>query len=135
MEHQNLHQHSKKNPFIVPDNYFENFEQQLSDKLNLDKKVNKTIFFYSKYYVAAAAITIFLCISIFMFQPSSKIINPQELDAYFEYQNSFGLSDEIISGFNQEDLSDLENTIHLNQTEINEYVLGNIDLEYYLNDL
>lgn len=135
MEYQNLHQRSKKNPFIVPDNYFENFEQQLSDKLKLDKKVKKTIFFYPKYYTAAAAIAIFLCISFFIFQPSSKIINPQELDAYFEYQSSFGLSDEIIHGFNQEDLSDLESAIHLNQNEINEYVLGNIDLEYYLNDL
>lgn len=135
MEHQNLYQRSKKNPFIVPDNYFENFEQRLSDKLNFDRiKAKKTFRVYSKYY-AAAAITIFLCVSIFVFQPTSKIINPEELDAYFEYQNSFGLSDEIMNVLNQQDLNEIENTIQLNQNEINEYVLGNIDIEYYLNDL
>ena len=52
-----------KNPFTVPQNYFENFAATMEQKISAEKKETKIIPLYSKlkpfYYIAAAVVLAF----------------------------------------------------------------------------
>lgn len=128
---------TNKSKFKTPDNYFSTFESRLMDRIELENRNVKKVKLHSRkpyYYSAiAASVATIIGLSIFFTKSHTDTIPAEALENYLEYNASISLSPEFINSFDEQDIKELESTINYNQAEINEYVLSNIDLEYYLN--
>ncbi|MTG97123.1 MULTISPECIES: hypothetical protein [Myroides] len=128
---------NNKKLFKTPDNYFESFEgrlmQNIEQKNNSVSKPQKRI---KRYYYSSIAATIALVIGLTFFYTSEKqeTLKDEAISNYIEYNTTLTLSSDFINSFDEQDIQELEQSIELNQKEINDYVLTNIDIEYYLND-
>ncbi|MHC5201396.1 hypothetical protein ACYSNV_04145 [Myroides sp. LJL119] len=132
---------NSKNPFnIPPEDYFEDFQKRLMVKINspqnketptIVKLKNKRNYYY---YGVAASLTLLLALGLIFGINHQSSLSNEDLQEYIQYDTSLSLSTEFINSFDQEDLIELEKSIQINQNELNNYVLTNIELEYYLND-
>lgn len=125
-----------KKVFKVPEDYFKNLEQRVFDQLEnapIEQKIiplkkNKFL------WIAAASIISLLALTfVFKIENSSKIEN-ESLENYLVYNQPYSLSNDIINALDEDDIQEIENTININQTQIDHYVLTQIDIEYYLNE-
>ncbi|WP_010252955.1 hypothetical protein [Myroides injenensis] len=128
---------TNKSKFKTPDNYFNTFESRLMDRIELENSSVKKVKLHSKkpyyYSLVAASAALIIGLSTFFINSQRNHISADALENYLEYNASITLSPEFINSFDEQDIKELENTINYNQAEINEYVLSDIDLEYYLN--
>ncbi len=125
-----------KKVFKVPEDYFMNLEQRVFDKLENAPIEPKTIPLKRNkfFWIAAASIVALIAMTfVFKFENSTKI-ETESLENYLEYNQSYSFSNDIINSLNDDDIQDIENTININQTQIDHYVLTHIDIEYYLNE-
>ncbi|MHC5362025.1 hypothetical protein [Myroides sp. LJL110] len=132
---------NSKNPFnLPPEDYFEDFQKRLMVKINspqnketptIVKLKNKRNYYY---YGVAASLTLLLALGLIFGINHQSSLSNEDLQEYIQYDTSLSLSTEFINSFDQEDLIELEKSIQINQNELNNYVLTNIELEYYLND-
>lgn len=125
-----------KKVFKVPEDYFKNLEQRVFDQLENAPIEPKTIPIKRNkfFWMAAASIVALLALTfVYKFENSTKI-ETESLENYLEYNQSYSLSNDIINALDEEDLQEIENTININQTQIDHYVLTHIDIEYYLTE-
>ncbi|MEC4117088.1 hypothetical protein [Myroides phaeus] len=125
-----------KKVFKVPEDYFKNLEQRVFDQLENAPKESKVIPLKRNRFiwVAAASVVALLALTLtFKFEKSTKI-EKESLENYLEYNQSYSLSNDIINALDEDDIQEIENSININQTQIDHYVLSHIDIEYYLNE-
>lgn len=127
-----------KSGFQVPSNYFETFEEKLFKKLDLKNDVN-VISIKSKktnWYVAIAAIVI-LAISIPVYQnwkiQNAISLSTEEFEYYVSYNPNFTTND-IISQLSDDDINAMQLSSNLQTENIENYLLENESIEYYLID-
>lgn len=127
----------RKDGFNLPEGYLESFDQRLFERIIAEKKPKSKgiIPFTPTYFIAiAATIALLLGVGLFIKTQLNAAISHEDLETYLEYNPSYTLSNEFIQAFDEADIKELEQSIQINQNEINEYVQTNIDLDYYLND-
>lgn len=130
----------QKTGFKIPDNYFEQFDQNIFDRLNdMDNNIpRKGVLIKLKTYknlhsIAAILLLLFAVGYLVKYNVQQNISN-DTIENYFEYTPWYStLSNEVINSFNEEDFHELEENLQLNPKEVNDYILTNIDVEYYLN--
>lgn len=128
--------HKRKDGFEVPEGYFESFDARFFKRLDGNVKHPKRIVQFTlkkKIISIAAAAALFIGLGLFFKTQTTSSLSNEALENYFEYNPSYTLSNEFIQTLDESDLQELEQTIHVNQKDINEYVQTNIDLDYYLN--
>lgn len=127
----NIDDKFKKNNFQVPENYFENFNEKLQNRISRSEsevKSGKTIFLLNRKFAYAASIIVIFTISFFTFnslqktksEPLNKtqiaeLINEDLIDMEDEY-----LYDYIIENKNISTKSDDENSVE-------NYILDEVD--------
>ncbi len=129
-----------KTGFKVPDNYFDQIDQKIFERLNDTEKIKpkapKLIQFkpYKNLRSIAAIFILLLGVGYLVKYNTQQNISNDTIENYFEYNPWYNtLSSEVINSFDESDFSELEQNIKLNQKEVNDYILTNIDVEYYLN--
>lgn len=135
MKYQNLEDLKGKEAFKVPDGYFEDFEARLLQQIDTVKPqptIRKLKNLYV--YAAAAVIVVALGIPFLVSKPTTiNSISNEDLQQYLEYNTSYGVKSTILNELEEADYVDLEKDIQLNDKDVNDYVLSQIDIEYYLN--
>ena len=132
----------QKTEFKIPDNYFDQFDQKMFERLNevennLQKK-GKLIKFkpYKNLRSIAAILLLLFTVGYLIKYKAQQNINNDTIENmnYFDYNPWYStLSNEIIHSFDEKDFQELEQNLQLNSKEVNDYILTNIDVEYYLN--
>lgn len=134
MKQSNLEDRKNKEVFKIPEQYFENFESRLMQRINEEPSQSKTRKLNPIYiYFAAASLVIGLCIPYLFNSSSTSAISNEDLESYLEYNITYSVKSDILNELNEEDLSDLEKDFKLNDKDLNEYLLSQTDVEYYLN--
>jgi hypothetical protein len=87
-EHDKLHEilrnpELKKNPFSVPEHYFENLPMQINDRI-VQKPKNYFAWINSFYLKTALASMMVILVALFVFKPFSKT---SDFDVLQDYQN------------------------------------------------
>lgn len=130
-------EHSKKieSGFKTPENYFENFSNDLL--LNLQKNKPRVVPFYQKrstiVLLVAAVFIIALSIPIL----NTTTVNPiQELDEttlenYISYQSNVNQYD-LINVLEADDISKMDNPITLEENTIEDMLVDNANLEHFI---
>ncbi|WP_430611860.1 hypothetical protein [Flavobacterium sp. JP2137] len=122
--------------FKVPENYFENFDDQLFAKWKASPQpVAKKVFSISRYaYIgAAAAVLLLVGLGFWLDHSQSNTLNPTDIENYFQSQ-SLALPSDLAQDFDEDDLKALENSLNLHDLKIDDYLLSSTDIEYYLNE-
>ena len=79
--------------FKIPDNYFKNFEEQLSKKVLKDSSKSKVKTMYYKYAIAAS-LALLISLSYFLIKNNTSIIKPSTLVNTHSTNN-----DELLAAF------------------------------------
>ena len=125
--------------FKTPDGYFENFAQQLIEKLPQEE--SKVIPLFQKYKVLTliAAATIALIVTVPIFNSSSTItkeIDSATLESYLSYQTNISQYD-LINALNEDDIKNIKKNVAIEETTmeaetIEDILVGNGNLEHLL---
>lgn len=125
-----------KSGFTVPDHYFDDFSERFTAQLTEEKTLIIPLYQKRKkiYFAIAAILVIGLTLPIY----NQLIANSSELDAstlenHLTYQSNINQY-ELISELDDEDLNQLESTIHLNDENIEDALLTNSDLERLITE-
>lgn len=134
----NLLENEKKitSGFIVPEDYFQNFSNNLMQKL--PAKEIKTISFYARnkkwIYSAAAILVIALSLPIvFQMEKEEELLSDTEIENYLTQQNAIS-EDEIIKCLEKEDLVNLKINSTVTEEAIEEELINNNELEQYITN-
>lgn len=122
--------------FIVPEDYFANFSNNLMQKL--PAKEIKTISFYARnkkwIYSAAAILVIALSLPIvFQMEKEEELLSDTEIENYLTQQNVIS-EDEIINCLEKEDLVNLKINSTVTEEAIEEELINNNELEQYITN-
>ncbi|UQD56553.1 hypothetical protein [Flavobacterium sp. K5-23] len=120
--------------FIIPENYFENFSEQLM--LELPKEETKVIsFFQKKHYLimmAAAVLIIALMIPILNNNSTNaKELDDATLENYLSYQTNMNQYD-LISVLDAKDLNKMNTSLALEDKTVEDILISNANLENYI---
>ncbi len=99
---EDLDQRYKKNGFKVPENYFEEFDDQLIERIKLQQPEARPVFsvWKKKAWLAAASVAILSCITYIAYQgsgaqPNQEIsFNNIDADELIAYENEVELSED-----------------------------------------
>jgi hypothetical protein len=122
--------------FIVPEDYFDNFSENLMQKLPAIEI--KTISFYARnkkwIYSAAAILVIALSLPIvFQMEKEEELLSDTEIENYLTQQNVIS-EDEIINCLEKEDLVNLKINSTVTEEAIEEELINNNELEQYITN-
>jgi hypothetical protein len=95
----------KRNPFSVPENYFEQFSAQMQQQIQAQPTVSKRIVIVLRPYIAAAAmIAIIISVAFWIRQSPSLNNNVAEVDT-MQYLRYYGIDENQIVNYiaNEED--------------------------------
>lgn len=120
-----------KNPEDV---YFEKFSENLLEKI--DKKEPKTISLFQKkqaiIMMVAAVFVLALAIPLLINQAAhSQEIDAETLENYLSYQSNVNQYD-LINALDEEDISNINSNIVLEDNTIEELLISNNNLENYI---
>lgn len=134
----NLLENEKKitSGFILPEDYFQNFSDNLMQKLPANEI--KTISFYARnkkwIYSAAAILVIALSLPIvFQMEKEEELLSDTEIENYLTQQNVIS-EDEIINYLEKEDLVNLNINSTVTEEAIEEELINNNELEQYITN-
>ncbi len=102
---QSFTEYSKRNPFSVPEGYFDQLPDKIINRINKkDKKINYLYLPGTKVIYAAAAIIIIALVlgSVLIYTSSDKSLNNNYTDNY--YTDSYIMQPEFINQFSEEEL-------------------------------
>ena len=125
--------------FKIPDGYFENFAQQVMEKLPQEE--SKVIPLFRKHKVLAllAAATVALLLTIPIFTSSSTItkeIDSATLESYLSYQTNISQYD-LINALDKNDINAIKKNVAIEENTmepetIEDILIGNGNLEHLL---
>ncbi|AWM14853.1 hypothetical protein DI487_13985 [Flavobacterium sediminis] len=131
--------HNKKiaSGFKVPETYFENFESKMMETIDFkapEKEPKVVSLFHRKQIWISAIAAIFvalLAIPVYFSSNTTENIESQTLENYLTTEYS---TYDLIDKLSNEDLQNLETSISLNEDAVEDYLLQEDNLDYYLNE-
>lgn len=132
MKDSNLEDIKIKNGFIIPDGYFENFENKIMKQIENEEPKVISIFRRKYFYVASIAATILVVIG-FLFTNNNNInsIDDTTLENYLVTEVS---SYDLIDKINLENIASADDVIELSNDNLENYLMNTPNLDYYLNE-
>lgn len=129
-----LHTSKIKTGFKVPENYFENFEDRLMSQLEPKAEPKVISLFHRKQIWISAVAAVFvalIAIPVYFNSVATEKISNQTLENYLttEY-NTYDLMDNL----SEEDIQSLETSVSLNDAAVEDYLLQEENIDYYLNE-
>lgn len=120
----------KENPFLVPDNYFEQMEQEVMAQVHQIQKATHRRRIYTIITAAAAVVALLIAINVWIFSPDNK-----GQDATLAQK---GTTDTGVLLASSEDNDVLSNGISVPTVEFEEIDFDNVDyqiLDYYVDEM
>lgn len=132
MKDSNLEDIKIKNGFIIPDGYFENFENKIMKQIENEEPKVISIFRRKYFYVASIAATILVVIG-FLFTNNNNInsIDDTTLENYLVTEVS---SYDLIDKIDVENIASADDVIELSNDNLENYLMNTPNLDYYLNE-
>lgn len=128
-------QHSQKT-FKIPQSYFEEFEVSLFQKIKTFPSTKpSSISTHSWFTLISVAASIALFIGFLLHYKSDAYskLNSESIENYLQSE-TLSVSNEIENYLDEQDLIEIEKTIPINQNEMDDYLLTNVDVEFYLSE-
>lgn len=129
-----LHNSKIKSGFKVPENYFENFEDRLLSQIEPKAEPKVISLFHRKQIWISAIAAVFvalIAIPVYFNSVTTEQISSQTLENYLttEY-NTY----DLINNLSEEDIQSLETSVSLNNAAIEDYLLQEDNIDYYINE-
>ncbi|SHJ27873.1 hypothetical protein [Flavobacterium haoranii] len=132
MKDSNLEDIKIKNGFIIPDGYFENFENKIMKQIENEEPKVISIFRRKYFYVASIAATILLVIGgVFTNRNNINSIDDTTLENYLVTEVS---SYDLIDKIDVENIASADDVIELSNDNLENYLMNTPNLDYYLNE-
>lgn len=132
MKDSNLEDIKIKNGFIIPDGYFENFENKIMKQIENEEPKVISIFRRKYFYVASIAATILLLIGgLFTNRNNINSIDDTTLENYLVTEVS---SYDLIDKINLENIASADDVIEISNDNLENYLMNTPNLDYYLNE-
>lgn len=125
-----------KTGFSIPENYFEQFEIKMQEKLFHEKETKVVSIFHKKsVWISSIAAVLVLCVAIpsYFNSTTTAKLESTTIENYLSYQTNFTNYD-IIENLSNKDIIELENSFAMNDDGVENYLLETQNLEYYLNE-
>lgn len=121
--------------FKIPENYFENFSENVMRNLpNNEPRVISIVHNRKRILIVAAAILIIaLMLPVFYTSINNKELDSATLENYLSYQTSITQYD-LINALESEDIDNIKKTVVLEDKTIEDILATNPDLELLLNE-
>lgn len=120
----------KENPFLVPDNYFEQMEQEVMAQVHQIQKATHRRRIYTIITAVAAVVALLIAINVWIFSPDNK-----GQDATLAQE---GITNTGVLLASSEDNDVLSNGIAVPTVEFEEVDFDNVDyqiLDYYVDEM
>ncbi len=120
----------KENPFLVPDNYFEQMEQEVMAQVHQIQKATHRRRIYTIIPAVAAVVALLIAINVWIFSPDNK-----GQDATLAQE---GIANSGVLLASSEDNDVLSNGIAVPTVEFEEVDFDNVDyqiLDYYVDEM
>jgi methylmalonyl-CoA mutase N-terminal domain/subunit len=120
----------KENPFLVPDNYFDELEQDVMAQVHQIQKASHRRRIYTIITAAAAVVALLIAINVWIFSPDNK---GQDATLAQESTNNTGV---LLASSEDNDV--LSNGIAVPTVEFEEVDFDNVDyqiLDYYVDEM
>lgn len=120
----------KENPFLVPDNYFEQMEQEVMAQVHQIQKATHRRRIYTIITAVAAVVALLIAINVWIFSPDNK-----GQDATLAQE---GITNSGVLLASSEDNDVLSNGIAVPTVEFEEVDFDNVDyqiLDYYVDEM
>lgn len=129
-----LHNSKMESGFKVPENYFENFEDRLMSQIEPKAEPKVISLFHRKQIWISAIAAVFvalIAIPVYFNSVTTEKISNQTLENYLttEY-NTY----DLINNLSEEDIQSLETSVSLNDAAIEDYLLQEDNIDYYINE-
>lgn len=129
-----LHNSKIKSGFKVPENYFENFEDRLLSQIEPKAEPKVISLFHRKQIWISAIAAVFvalIAIPVYFNSVTTEKISNQTLENYLttEY-NTY----DLINNLSEEDIQSLETSVSLNDAAVEDYLLQEDNIDYYINE-
>ena len=132
MKDSNLEDIKMNNGFIIPDGYFENFENKIMKQIENEEPKVISIFRRKYFYVASIAATILLVIGgLFTNRNNINSIDDTTLENYLVTEVS---SYDLIDKINLENIASADDVIEISNDNLENYLMNTPNLDYYLNE-
>lgn len=129
-----LHNSKIKSGFKVPENYFENFEDRLLSQIESKEEPKVISLFHRKQVWISAIAAVFvalIAIPVYFNSVTTEKISNQTLENYLTIEyNTYDLIDNL----SEEDIQGLETSVSLNDAAVEDYLLQEENIDYYLNE-
>jgi len=120
----------KENPFLVPDNYFDELEQDVMAQVHQIQKASHRRRIYTIITAAAAVVALLIAINVWIFSPDNK---GQDATLAQESTNNTGV---LLASSEDNDV--LSNGVSMPTVEFEEIDFDNVDyqiLDYYVDEM
>lgn len=133
----NLENHPKIKPgFVMPENYFEQFSENLSATISAEEKPVISILANNKKWLLAVAAVLVLGIMIPFLNKSdsgNNNLDSASLENYLAYQTTIS-PDELVSAMSSEDFEAIETDLNLDDVTIENTLAESNYLENYITE-
>lgn len=125
--------------FKIPENYFEQFEAKMMERVSKEKEVKVVSLFYKKQVWISSIAALFLlaiAIPVYFNMAKESNLDSNTIESYLADQQSVGAT-ELIKHLTDEDISELQNALAIdNVTDetIENYLSETANLDYLLNE-
>ncbi|EAZ94589.1 hypothetical protein FBBAL38_12425 [Flavobacteria bacterium BAL38] len=125
--------------FKIPENYFEQFEAKIMERVSKEKEVKVVSLFYKKQVWISSIAALFLlaiAIPVYFNMAKESNLDSNTIESYLADQQSVGTT-ELIKHLTDEDISELQNALAIdNVTDetIENYLSETANLDYLLNE-
>jgi hypothetical protein len=125
--------------FKIPENYFEQFEAKMMERVSKEKEVKVVSLFYKKQVWISSIAALFLlaiAIPVYFNMAKESNLDSNTIESYLADQQSVGTT-ELIRHLTDEDISELQNALAIdNVTDetIENYLSETTNLDYLLNE-
>ncbi|MQP52326.1 MULTISPECIES: hypothetical protein [unclassified Flavobacterium] len=125
--------------FKIPENYFEQFEAKMMERVSKEKEVKLVSLFYKKQVWISSIAALFLlaiAIPVYFNMAKESNLDTNTIESYLADQQSVGTT-ELIKHLTDEDISELQNALAIdNVTDetIENYLSETANLDYLLNE-
>ena len=120
----------KENPFLVPDNYFDELEQDVMAQVHQIQKASHRRRIYTIITAVAAVVALLIAINVWIFSPDNK---GQDATLAQESTNNTGV---LLASSEDNDV--LSNGVSMPTVEFEEVDFDNVDyqiLDYYVDEM
>jgi hypothetical protein len=120
--------------FTTPENYFDNFSDNVMQQLPKNETKIVSIFAERKKWLYAAAAILIMALTIPMYVKSishSSEIDDSTLENYITYHSTLSDTD-LVNLLNEEDINKMNSDMNIEDIAIENELLGNKNLEQYL---